>query len=442
MKRYYLAIDIGASSGRHIVGWREDGKIKAKEVYRFPNGVQEQNGHLVWDVDALLSHVKAGIAAAKAEFPEIVSLSVDTWAVDYVLLRGEEEVRPVYAYRDSRTEAAIPKVHEILPFAELYAKTGCQFQPFNSIYQFYADKLTGRLEGVTDFLMIPEYLLWKLCGVKAKEYTNATTTGMVNAETGKFDPEIISALGLPPIFPKLQKPGTVLGEYEGIKCVLCATHDTASAVEGIPMDGSQPYISSGTWSLLGVKTPKPITNTASRAANYSNEGGVGYNRYQKNIMGMWLVNELQKELCSGLGFAEIVNAAQESRCDALIDANAPECLAPKRLKAAFDAVFQRYDLLLTPVAPTTAPRLGEGLADPLSLYLSDIYTVPANLAGLPALSMPCGFDRSGLPIGAQLIGPALGDLAVLDAAHAYQQETDWHRRHPDTPATAKGGDAL
>ena len=136
MKRYYLAIDIGASSGRHIVGWREDGEIKAKEVYRFPNGVQEQNGHLVWDVDALLSHVKAGIAAAKAEFPEIVSLSVDTWAVDYVLLRGEEEVRPVYAYRDSRTETAIPKVHEILPFAELYVKTGCQFQPFNSIYQF------------------------------------------------------------------------------------------------------------------------------------------------------------------------------------------------------------------------------------------------------------------------------------------------------------------
>lgn len=336
MKRYYLAIDIGASSGRHIVGWREDGEIKAKEVYRFPNGVQEQNGHLVWDVDALLSHVKAGIAAAKAEFPEIVSLSVDTWAVDYVLLRGEEEVRPVYAYRDSRTEAAIPKVHEILPFAELYAKTGCQFQPFNSIYQLYADQLAGRLEVVTDFLMIPEYLLWKLCGVKSREYTNATTTGMVNAETGKFDPEIISALGLPPIFPKLQKPGTVLGEYEGIKCVLCATHDTASAVEGIPMDGSQPYISSGTWSLLGVKTPKPITNTASRAANYSNEGGVGYNRYQKNIMGMWLVNELQKELCSGLGFAEIVNAAKESCCDALIDANAPEFLAPKSMKAAFD----------------------------------------------------------------------------------------------------------
>ena len=191
---HYLAIDIGASSGRHIVGWMEDGGLKTKEVYRFPNGVQERNGHLVWDVDALLAHVKAGIAAAKAEFREIVSLSIDTWGVDYVLLRRNEEVRPVCAYRDSRTETVIPKVHEILPFAVLYARTGCQFQPFNSIYQLYADKLAGRLEGVTDFLMIPEYLLWKLCGVKAKEYTNATTTGMVSAETGEFDPEIISAL--------------------------------------------------------------------------------------------------------------------------------------------------------------------------------------------------------------------------------------------------------
>ena len=252
-----------------------------------------------------------------------------------MLLRGSEEIRPVYSYRDSRTEAVIPKAHEILPFAELYAKTGCQFQPFNSIYQLYADKLTGRLEDVTDFLMIPEHLLWRLCGVKAKEYTNATT-GMVSAETGEFDPEIISALGLPPVFPKPQNPGTILGEYDGIKCVLCATHDTASAVEGISMVENAPYISSGTWSLLGVKTPKPLTDSASCAANYSNEGGVGYNRYQKNIMGMWLVNELQKGLCSGLGFAEIVNAAKESPCDALIDANAPEFLAPKSMKAAFD----------------------------------------------------------------------------------------------------------
>lgn len=340
MKRY-LAIDIGASSGRHIVGWQEDGELRTKEVYRFPNGVQKQNGHLVWDVETLLFHVKSGIAEARKQFPEIESLSIDTWGVDYVLLRGDEEVRPVYAYRDSRTETVIPKVHEILPFAALYAKTGCQFQPFNSIYQLYADKLTGRLEGVTDFLMIPEYLLWKLCGVKSKEYTNATTTGMVNAETGEFDAEIISALALPALlFPKLHTPGTVLGEYDGIKCVLCATHDTASAVEGIPMEGNHPYISSGTWSLLGVKTPRPITDDASRAANYSNEGGVGYNRYQKNIMGMWLVNRLKDELCPETPFSEIAQMAAKSQFAETVNANAPEFLAPDSMRAAFDAALR------------------------------------------------------------------------------------------------------
>ena len=335
--QYYLAIDIGASSGRHIVGWMENGEIQTKEVYRFPNGVKEENGHLVWDVPALVHHVKAGIAKAREEFPDLVSLSVDTWGVDYVLLKGDEEVYPVYAYRDSRTEAAIPQVHEKMPFAELYAHTGCQFQPFNTISQLYDEKVNGRLEGVTDMLMMPEYLMYKLCGVKAREYTNATTMGMIDAKTGEFDMEIVERLGYPKhLVPKLSQPGTVIGEYEGIQVVLCATHDTGSAVEGIPMEGNHPYISSGTWSLLGVKTPKPITDADSMEANYSNEGGVGYNRYQKNIMGMWLVNELQRELCPDVPFPEIVKLAEESTCDILVDANAPEFLAPKSMKAAFD----------------------------------------------------------------------------------------------------------
>ncbi len=335
--RYYLAIDIGASSGRHIVGWKEDGAVQTREVYRFPNGVREEAGHLVWDVDALVEYVKDGIRIAKTEYPEIHSLSIDTWGVDYVLLRGDEELRPVYAYRDSRTEAVIPQVHERMPFAELYSRTGCQFQPFNTIYQLYADKVAGRLDGVTDLLMMPEYLLWKLCGVKAREYTNATTTGMINAATAGYDLEIAEALGYPKhLFPKLSQPGTVLGEYDGIQCVLCATHDTGSAVEGIPMEGNHPYISSGTWSLLGVKTPKPVTSAESERANYSNEGGVGYNRYQKNIMGMWLVNEMQRELCPDMKFPEIVKLAEESNCGLLVDANAQEFLAPKSMKAAFD----------------------------------------------------------------------------------------------------------
>jgi rhamnulokinase len=170
--------------------------------------------------------------------------------------------------------------------------------------------------------------------------------GMVNAETGAFDKEIVKALGYPgEFFPQLCQPGTVLGmmcpeiaEEVGGNChvVLCATHDTGSAVEGIPMDGNHPYISSGTWSLLGVKTPKPITDAGSENANYSNEGGVGYNRYQKNIMGMWLVNELQRELCPDMKFPEIVKLAESSTCTATVDANAPEFLSPESMKSAFD----------------------------------------------------------------------------------------------------------
>ena len=336
----YLAIDIGASSGRHIAGWLENGELKTEEIYRFPNGVTELDGHLTWDIDALLGHVKQGVALAKEKYSKIKSLSVDTWGVDYVLLRGDEEVRPCYAYRDSRTEAVIPQVHELIPFSELYRRTGIQFQPFNTVYQLYADKLAGRLAGVTDFLMIPEYLMYKLCGVKAHEYTNATTGGMVSAETGEYDPAIIAALGLPEhLFCSLQQPGTVIGEYAGIQVVLCATHDTGSAVEGIPMEEDAPYISSGTWSLLGVKTRKPITNEASQLANWSNEGGVGYNRYQKNIMGMWLVNRLRAELCPDKPFGEIVAEAEASGFEEIVDANAQWFLAPKSMKAAFDSAL-------------------------------------------------------------------------------------------------------
>ena len=338
--RRFLAIDIGASSGRHIVGWHEGGEIKTKEVYRFKNSVHKLDGHLVWDINSLVSEVKTGIAAAKEEFSNIISLSVDTWGVDYVLLDGDRELTPAYAYRDGRTEAVIDEVHSLMPFEELYRRTGIQFQPFNTVYQLFADLKAGRLDKASDFLLMPEYLLWKLCGVKSHEYTNATTGGMVSAETGAFDIEIIKALGLPKrLFCTLQKPGTVIGEYEGIKCVLCATHDTASAVEGIPMEGSSPYISSGTWSLLGVKTPKPITDESSRAANYSNEGGVGCNRYQKNIMGMWLINRLRDELCPDKTFSDIVAEAQQSRFDATVDADSPDFLAPESMKAAFDAAL-------------------------------------------------------------------------------------------------------
>ncbi len=347
----YLAIDIGASSGRHIVGRMEEGKLITEEIFRFPNGVKTENGHLVWDIGTLFAYVKEGIRAAFAAYPNIKSLSIDTWGVDYVLMKGDEEILPCYAYRDSRTEAVIDEVHGKMPFSELYRRTGCQFQTFNSIYQLYDDMKKGRLEGVTDCLLMPEYLMYKLCGVKAREYTNATTMGMVNGNSGEFDMEIINALGLPEkLFPKLSKAGTVLGrllpelrEELGGDCdvVLCATHDTGSAVEGIPMEGNELYISSGTWSLLGVKTPVPITNESSEKSNYSNEGGVGYNRYQKNIMGMWLINELKREICPDTEFSEIVRMAQQSSFDGLINANAQEFFAPESMKKAFDAACEK-----------------------------------------------------------------------------------------------------
>ena len=338
--KYYLAIDIGASSGRHIVGWKEGEKLKTEEVWRFPNGVMKTDGHLTWDIDLLISHVKAGIEKARERFGTIESLSIDTWGVDYVLLRGEKTVYPCYAYRDSRTESVIQKVHEKIPFQELYRRTGIQFQPFNTIYQIYADKTAGRLEDVTDYLMIPEYLMYRLSGVKSHEYTNATTGGMVSAETGEYDPAIVEALDIPKhLFRRLQRPGEVVGEYEGIKIVLCATHDTGSAVEGIPMTEDAPYISSGTWSLLGVKTPKPITNTASERSNWSNEGGVGYNRYQKNIMGMWLVNRLRAEFCPDKPWDRIMIEAEKSCFEETVDANAPVFLAPESMRAAFDTVL-------------------------------------------------------------------------------------------------------
>ena len=339
--RRVLAIDIGASSGRHIVGWEEDGAVQSEEVYRFPNGVTGLDGHLTWDIGALLGHVLTGIGKAREKYPDLYSLSVDTWGVDYVLMRGNSEVLPCYAYRDGRTHDAVNETHSLVPFSALYRRTGIQFMPFNTVYQLMADKAAGRLEGVTDFLMLPCYLMYRLCGVKAHEYTNATTGGLVSAESGEYDLSLVRSLGLPEkLFPRLRKPGEVLGTYEGMKVILCATHDTGSAVEGIPMEEDAPYISSGTWSLLGVKTPAPLTDAGSEKQNWSNEGGVGYNRYQKNIMGMWLVNRLREELCPEKDFGTIVREASVSRFNETVDADAPVFMAPKSMKDAFEGALR------------------------------------------------------------------------------------------------------
>ena len=329
---YCLAIDIGASSGRHILGWKDESGLHTKEVYRFPNCMERENGHLVWDINRLESEIRIGIQEAK-KLGNIRSLAIDTWGVDYVLLRGDTPVTPCYAYRDDRTEAVIPKVHEKVPFSALYARTGIQYQPFNTIYQLCADQKVGRLADVSDFLLLPEYFSWRLTGNKVHEYTNATTTGLVHAKTGSYDLELIRKLGLPErLFGPLSQPGTKVGEYQGISVVLCPSHDTASAVEGIPMEQEGVFLSSGTWSLLGAKLPEPVLSSAAQQANFTNEGGVGYIRFLRNIMGMWILQNLQKQLGYSYGeMAELARACGEKR---LFDVNAPELSAPADMKAA------------------------------------------------------------------------------------------------------------
>ena len=338
--KYYLAIDIGASSGRHIAGWQTNGELFTDEVYRFSNSIKEQDGRLTWNIERIFADVKAGIHAAFAKYHNIESLSIDTWGVDYVLLCGNRPVLPVFSYRDNRTEAVVSRVHECISFEELYQRTGIQFQPFNTIYQLYEDKLSGRLDGADDFLMLPEYLAWRLCGVKAHEYTNATTTGFVNAENRQYDNEIIACLDLPrTFFGQLSMPGKTLGkllreiadEVGGqTRVVLGATHDTASAVEGIRMKEDAVFLSSGTWSLLGVKLPSPLTDEKSRVSNFTNEGGVGYIRYLKNIMGLWIIQCLQKQ--TSLSFEEMVTQARTSNFTEIFDVNDRRFTAPADMR--------------------------------------------------------------------------------------------------------------
>lgn len=338
--KYYLAIDLGASSGRHIIGYLENGEIKTEEVYRFANGPKLIDGHLTWDISRLFSEVKNGIKEALKKYPHIESLSIDTWGVDYVLMNEDKEILPCYAYRDNRTEEAIKKVHALISFDRLYEITGTQFQPFNTIYQLFDDKEKGRLESATDFLLMPEYLMYKLTGIKKKEYTNASTTGLMDGETKTYSKEIINALGLKEsLFGKLYKPGETLGYLKdeiaqevggNLKVKLCATHDTASAVEAIKMKENSPYISSGTWSLLGIKIDKIINTEKAKKANYSNEYGPNYIRFQKNIMGLWIIQCLAKEM--NLTFPKMVEMSRSSNYEELFDVNDECFLSSKDMK--------------------------------------------------------------------------------------------------------------
>lgn len=270
MKQYYLAIDIGASSGRHILGHMEDGKMVLEEIHRFPNGMKEKDGHKCWDTEALFSAIVEGMKKCKEAGKIPVSMGIDTWAVDFVLLDKEDRmIGNAVGYRDSRTAGMDKKVYEIIPEESLYGRTGIQKQIFNTIYQLMAvkEQHPKALEQAESMLMIPEYFNFLLTGKKAAEYTNASTTQLVSPKTKDWDYELIGMLGYPErIFQRIEKPGTILGSLTeelqrevGFDCkvILPATHDTGSAVMAVPTNEDNTiYISSGTWSLMGTELKK------------------------------------------------------------------------------------------------------------------------------------------------------------------------------------------
>lgn len=346
MKQYYLAIDIGASSGRHILGHMEDGKMVLEEIHRFPNGMKEKDGHKCWDTEALFSAIVEGMKKCKEAGKIPVSMGIDTWAVDFVLLDKEDRmIGNAVGYRDSRTAGMDKKVYEIIPEESLYGRTGIQKQIFNTIYQLMAVKEQHQeaLEQAESMLMIPEYFNFLLTGKKAAEYTNASTTQLVSPKTKDWDYELIGMLGYPErIFQRIEKPGTILGSLTeelqrevGFDCkvILPATHDTGSAVMAVPTNEDNTiYISSGTWSLMGTELKEANCSAESKQHNFTNEGGYDYRfRYLKNIMGLWMIQSVRKELAPDQGFGEICEAASKTAITSLVDCNDDRFLAPENM---------------------------------------------------------------------------------------------------------------
>ena len=374
MENYYLAVDIGASSGRHILGTVKDGTISLEEIYRVENGMEKRNGHLCWDVESLFHEIKMGMKQCAVQGKIPCSMGIDTWAVDFVLLdRDGQRLGDAVGYRDDRTKGMDEKVYEVISPEALYERTGIQKQIFNTIYQLMAmkEEQPEALSGAESLLMIPDYFHYMLTGVKRQEYTNATTTQLVSPVTKTWDYELIRQLGYPEkLFTGLSMPGTVVGtltkavqDEVGFNCkvVLPATHDTGSAVMAVPVpengerkghetekthdtDGGLLYISSGTWSLMGTELSEADCSAESRKANLTNEGGYEYRfRYLKNIMGLWMIQSVKKELAAAgevYSFAELCRMASHETIKSIVPCNDDVFLAPESMTEAVKAYLR------------------------------------------------------------------------------------------------------
>ena len=344
---YHLGVDIGASSGRHIIGWLENGVMKYEEVYRFYYGLDDVNGTLCWNTERLFSEIKAGLKKC-AEVGKIPStMAIDTWGVDFVLLdKDGKMVGNSVGYRDSRTEGYVEKTFEVMSKRKLYDITGLATNTFNTIFQLVSlkDNHPEQLEKATDFLMIPDYFVYLLTGNKFNEYTNASTTELIDVKTNSWSDEILDTFGIKrSIFRELSMPGTKAGRLLpeikdevgfDLDVILAASHDTASAVMAVPSNGDDVmYISSGTWSLMGIESPVPQLADICMEHSFTNEGGYDYRyRVLKNIMGLWMIQNVKKELNDKYSFAELCNmAAENGDFPSIVDAVDNRFLAPKNM---------------------------------------------------------------------------------------------------------------
>ena len=376
MNPYYLAVDIGASSGRHILAYLEDGKMVLEEIHRFPNGMVQKDGENVWDVDELFAQIKLGMKKCAEAGKIPVSIGIDTWGVDFVLLDAEgKRIENAVAYRDGRTKGMDEEVYKKIPEDELYARTGIQKAIFNTIYQLMALKVKKpeQLEKAETMLMMPDYFHYLLSGVAATEYTNATTGQLVSPVTKDWDMELIEKLGYPKkIFQKLVTPGTVLGELTeeiqkevGFNCkvVAPATHDTGSAVIAVPTESDNTlYISSGTWSLMGTELMEANCSRESKLHNLTNEGGYDYRfRFLKNIMGLWMIQSVKKEIGGNLGFGEICEQASHCTIPSIVDANDDRFLAPANMTEEVQAACRE-----------SGQQVPEGIAEVASVIYNSL----------------------------------------------------------------------
>lgn len=391
---HYLAVDIGASSGRIMASTLINKKITLNEIHRFKNGATKQGKYYCWDVDQLLAEILIGLQKAKRAGITKCSLGIDTWGVDYCFLNHEgQRVGDAIAYRDSRTEQAPALFATKMPLTKLYAKTGIQIQPFNTIFQLLVEE-PERADQAATLLFMPDYLNYCLTGQKFTERTIASTSQLLNLETKTWDEDILQILGLTKdIFAPLIEPGTSVGSIQiekfsdfdlpEVEVVAVASHDTASAVLATPGKSTEnwAYLSSGTWSLLGLEKSNPLASPQAFAQNYTNEAGInGTTRFLKNIMGMWLIQEVARNFNQQYSFAEFVTLAQKEPAFAqFIDVNDLVFLHPDNMIEA----LKNYTVMTQQKIPATPGQLARAIYDNLALCYAHELEQLQHLTNMP-----------------------------------------------------------